>query len=278
MQLEQQQQPSSSQYEYEGPVMYGTKHKYCQDCSGCEHTMMECKAVTMDDADSDDNNYNDDSNNIARQMILLNTTITDKIQNNNNNDDWHRLLYGGFLGVEFARDVELQTPMFNTTQENVITYIDQVWNHPDLLQVWEKPVCIVNTAHHDAAIPGLTTKGYLKNVQWYMHLLSSVCHQFVWIATTAPMGLYKKPKQKIEYPQTIAKTKEWGEAVHDMFATDPVLAPRLLFMDVYNASISYAHIDNSMSHFLSFFLHFFWRNLTMIVHQASLTTSHFFFA
>jgi hypothetical protein len=236
---------------WEGPVMYGAQNPYCQDCSVCKYAMRECKVsesvigLVAETAMGRKETSNQSS---SFFHVHVNTTAQDTKtadKNNNNGTNWHALMYGGFLGVEFARDVELQTDQYPTTQENIAFYLDQVWNHPSLLQIWEKPLCIVNTGHHDAAIPGLTTAAFVQNVKWYMHLLSSVCQQFVWIATTVPLGLSNK--EGIPFPQGIKKTKEWNIAVHDMLMTDPILAPRLLFIDVYNASLSHEHSDNSMS-------------------------------
>jgi len=39
--------------------------------------------------------------------------------------------------MEFARDTEIQTPEFRTTQENIAAYVCRTWNTPEMFQDWE---------------------------------------------------------------------------------------------------------------------------------------------
>jgi len=43
-------------------------------------------------------------------------------------------LHGGFISMEFAKDIELQTPEYLTTQENVAAYIHRFWNTIDMVK------------------------------------------------------------------------------------------------------------------------------------------------
>ena len=201
----------------EGPLLYGLEHPYCQDCQGCETGMVECRA----------------SSSIPTQQQDNNTAIT------NHNMDLH---YGGFLGVEFARDVEMQSDARPTTQENIAYYLEHIWNNQRMLQVWDRPTCVVNTQHHDAALMGLTQDGFVEHVRWYLRLLQPNCQHLVWLGTTAPLG--KNKTDGTPWPQTLEKTVAWSHAVYQMLQTDDLLAPQTVFVDLYNASLSYQHQDN----------------------------------
>jgi hypothetical protein len=74
----QYRKPNSSRLE--GPIGYGLKRRGCMDCNGCMHRYSVCNASTNDASSSS------------------------------------RLLVMEFLGVEFARDFELQSALASTTQ------------------------------------------------------------------------------------------------------------------------------------------------------------------
>eukprot|EP00977_Amphora_coffeiformis_P026313 scaffold25467_cov92-Amphora_coffeaeformis.AAC.1 len=117
---------------FEGPAMYGLdpEHKHCQDKRGGLCEVLDCHPKSGLDLDN--------------AVSVLNETERES------------LIYAGYIGVEFARDVELQTPQFSTTQENVASFLNRTWNTKEMLKIYEKPTCVVNTGHHDAIIGNLT--------------------------------------------------------------------------------------------------------------------------
>ena len=196
--------------EMEGPAMFGLENPHCQDKRGGLGDFIDCKPTKPD---------------LESWVSTL------------NQEEKENLIYSGFLGVEFARDVELQTPQFLTTQENVANLLlRDRWNTKEMLQVFEKPTCIINTGHHDVIIANMTKEAYVANVQWYLHLLAEQCETIFWSATTAPEGDGR--------PQKIKATREWGLAVRDMLNSDAVLRHKTLYVDGYVASLSYPHMDN----------------------------------
>lgn len=204
--------PMTSDGIFEGPVAAGLANPYCQDCWGCFPGFLECQPAN------------------GANMLDLNPTRLFQ-------EEEFNLVYGGFMGNEFARDVELQSPFHLTTQENVAYYLNQTWNTPEMLQVWEKPTCIVNTGHHDVMIPGITLEAYIANVRWYLHLLADQCEYILWVATSSPGS--------DDFVQKIRETHEWGMAVQDLLATDSILRYMSLYIDLYEASYGYPHDDNS---------------------------------
>ena len=193
-----------------GPILYGLENPYCQDCRGCYPSLLECSATKNQTA----------LNEISR------LTDSEKME----------LIYGSFMGVEFAKDVELQTDQYATTQENVVAYVRNSWNAPELLEIWQPPTCLVNTGHHDVLLPNMTQQVYLDNVQWYLHLLADVCQSILWLATTAP--------QSDDFAQKINTTKDWGTAVQRLIENDGVLQPKTLYINVFAASRTFPHRDN----------------------------------
>ena len=67
--------------------------------------------------------------------------------------------------MEFSRDVEVQTELYTTTQQNVAQYLQRDWNDPQHAADSGRPICVVNTRHHDVAIPKFKAKAYLTNVE-----------------------------------------------------------------------------------------------------------------
>ena len=195
----------------EGPAMYGAENMYCQDKRGGLGDVMDCQP----DPDADLEGW-------FSQLTK---------------DEKDNLVYAGFLGVEFARDVEVQTPQFSTTQENIAHFVAQRWNTQEMLRIYEKPTCVINTGHHDVIITGMTQETYVANVKWYLHMMAEQCETILWPATTAPAT--NDRFQKIE------GTRQWGLAVRNMMSEDPVLKEKTVYIDGYLASVSYEHNDNS---------------------------------
>jgi hypothetical protein len=141
---------------------------------------------------------------------------------------------GGYINVEFARDVILQTQYHNTSQENIALFLHRDYNTPALVEAFGKPYCFVNTGHHDVAIKGTTKEVFVENVEWYLRLLQPECNHIVWVSANAPTD--------DSYAQKISTTLEWNEAIREMLANQTDLP--VSFLDVYNASLHFAHRDN----------------------------------
>lgn len=195
-----------------GPAIFGLKNPFCQDCVGCSPMFLECSL------------RDSPTTTTAELLNVANLTHAERIN----------LVYGGFVGMEFARDVEMQSDRFLTTQENVAFYLQEKFNSPGLRKYWQQPTCIVNSGHHDAALPNMTKELYLENVRWFLHLLASECRSILWLATNAP--------KTNTYVQKIETTKTWGWAVRDMMQQDELLLrTRALYIDIFEASVGYLH-------------------------------------
>jgi hypothetical protein len=214
----------------EGPNEYGFHSHYCSDCSGCDTKIATCFI------DSNTNeaypNGNDACSSDTNSNVLPESTAT-------SSSFYTGPAYGGFLSIEFARDVELQTEEYSTTQENSLSkYIATNWNAPiEMLYEFGRPICLVSTGLHDMAIPNATKAAYLQNVQWYLQLVSAQCDYVIWLSNNCPLTNDMKQKQ--------ALTHEWNMAVQNM-----ILSPQYPFryksfyLDVFNSSIAYEHADN----------------------------------
>jgi hypothetical protein len=192
----------------EGPVKNGLIHQSCQDCKGCNSTYSLCK-----------------KNMAAAPSSCINS-----------------LAYGGYFSVEFARDVELQTPQFNTTQENVAAFIEKQFNSPSHKEDFGgAPNCVVSAGFHDMVIANITLPIYLSNVRWYLQLLKAQCTHIIWLQNTAPLI-----QQKGNYSQTAQRTKIWNQGVYNMLvrSNNTELKHHLTVMDVFEASQNYSHADN----------------------------------
>jgi hypothetical protein len=221
----------------EGPIAYGESNPYCTDCSGCDTMLSTC---TLDD--SGGNNLN----------ALVDTCRTDSspyIHNNSTGKDtgtgvspsttYTGPAYGGFLTVEFARDVELQTELYSTTQENLLSnYIANNWNAPiEMIHEFGRPICIASAGLHDMSIQNVAKAVYIQNVQWYLNILSSQCDYIIWLANTCPLSN--------NYAQTDDKTYEWNVAVWDvLLSSEYPFGYKSFYLEVFNSSISFDHEDN----------------------------------
>ena len=199
-------QPPNFDVRKEGPVGYGYHHPYRQDCSGCNAFMVYCWR------------------NRTTPMSKFCTT-------NNTRSDFS---VGGYVGIEFARDVEIQSSQFQTTQEHFANYLNQKWNAPYMIEQMGKPVCLIQSGIHDAAIPGITLSEYLDSVHFYLNLLQDQCQHIIWLGNTAPATNH--------WSQKISQTQIWNSAVVDLLATS--LPEMTSFVDVFNASVKFEHKDN----------------------------------
>jgi hypothetical protein len=114
-----------------------------------------------------------------------------------------QLVTVSYFSVEFARDVEIQSQVANTTQEHVALYLKRRQQ-----VMGGGTVCVVNAGIHDAKL-GLTVDAYVENVRWYLSLLHpAVCQNIIWLATTAPRTEKQVQKTNI--------LRKWNEAVAEM--------------------------------------------------------------
>jgi len=194
----------------EGPHKYGLKNPFCTDCDGCSMGIIMCK-----------------------QSKLYNATT---IESSCKANDGKLFLHGGYIPIEFARDVELQTPDDSTTQEVLATFLRESYNTAPLVEDFGLPICVVNTGHHDRVVA--TRAQFLRNVKWYVGLLTPQCSMIVWITSTAPAT--------DEFKQTKNQTKSWNEGVIQSFRKEgsSELLDKLFVVDVHAASINYTHADN----------------------------------
>lgn len=155
---------------FEGPASYGSTHPYCSDCVGCDPEFLHCEK-------------RDDKQGFLNFGLDYGSASIDKCKE-------EKLVYGGFMVIEYARDVELQTADFRTTQENTAWYIHQHYNTPELLETWGKPICVISTGFHDMILLVKTDhfniEKYIENVVWYLSIMKEVCSHIVWMTNTAP--------------------------------------------------------------------------------------------
>lgn len=199
---------------FEGPIKFGSTNPFCQDCSGCSHNFLHCEMKGEEAAESDENL---DSNKCFKKQVA----------------------YGGYFSIEFARDVEVQSPEHGTTQENVASYISKSWNNPlHILETWDKPICVISTGHHDAMIPGITVDDYLTNVRWYLFIMKPVCGHIIWLTNTAPAI------DDTNFPQTVELLQSYNDGVYKLIESTPEFTESVSFMDVFPASLSWPHHDH----------------------------------
>jgi len=185
----------------EGPAAIGLDNPGCSDCIGCNMDFLLCQSNGRDPISQD--------------------TMS---------------LHGGFIPIEFARDVELQSPSASTTQEVVATFLQEFYNTEQLVNDFGLPICVVNSGHHDVLVA--TESQFVENVMTYIGLLTPQCSMIVWITTNAPLGN--------TYPQQIELTRLWNEAVIQSFRSrgSNQLLNKLFVVDVYPASLNATHLDN----------------------------------
>ena len=194
----------------EGPTHNGLQNHFCSDCATCNPTFMACKIIRGNSSSSD----------------MEERQTQSRFQSSRNS---YPLVYGGYLRGEFARDVGIQTPWYQTTQENTALSMERIYNAPELLLDWNgRPICLISAGQHDAGIPNITLEIYLTNVEWYIQVMRPQCELIIWLGPTMPAGRY-------DYPLTPALTTAWNKAVRTMIDAAP---PELhtVFVDVLKAS------------------------------------------
>mmetsp|Transcript_25446 Transcript_25446/g.53208 ORF Transcript_25446/g.53208 Transcript_25446/m.53208 type:complete len:381 (-) Transcript_25446:36-1178(-) len=192
---------------FAGPTNFGLNNPYCSDGSGSFPAFLQCTPQT---------NERDCVGGASRLKYR----------------------YGGFIPLEYATDVEIQTPEFRTTQENVAAFIDRDWNTPVMVQEWGKPICLLGTGNHDSRIKGITTGYFLRNVKFLLETFSHVCEHMIWIGNTA------NKKDDDKYPQTKELMKQWDTATKRMIEAEPTLRDMMTFIEVRRAALRWPHADH----------------------------------
>ena len=179
----------------EGPGQnYGTRSPHCLECSSCKSSYLTC------------------------------------------NQKKHpcSVPYGGYLAMEFARDVVLQTKEYNTTQENIALFLQRWINTQNATS--HNPICIINVGLHDISLPNVTNDIFLSHMQWTFQLLHPVCSHLVWIHLTAP---YNESRT-----QKTPRLKIWNEGVLRILETGTDLRHKSTVVDAFAASQRGTHSDN----------------------------------
>jgi hypothetical protein len=194
----------------EGPVKFGYSNPYCTDCDGCDTKLLTCSLWKSDDAPCSDEAASTNGGNYTC----------------------------GYLSVEFARDVELQTDQYKTTQENLLSvYIAEHWNAPiEMIEEFGRPLSVVSAGHHVIWLPNITKEIYLENIHWYLGILSQQCDFILWVANNA--------LDDDKFVETRSQTFEWNMAVQDLLLANREFRRKSFFLDAFNDSLEYPHGDN----------------------------------
>lgn len=132
-----------------------------------------------------------------------------------------------YLFTEYARDVEMPTKDTKTSQETVALYLKK---NPQASRL-----CVLNIGLMDMALPGITVDIFIKNAKDFLNLISPHCQTIVWTSMTST--------QTSNTIQTNAKIDEWNKATKQALAQDSVLLSKVVFLDVYQASLKAANAD-----------------------------------
>ena len=174
-----------------------TGHGACNDCSGCYTDFLDCS--------------------IGNRSSCYDAT------------------YGGYASMEFAKDAEIQTEEYNTSQENIASRFDRVWNKR--LDIWNnKPICVMSAGIHDIVVKDITTAAYQNNVQFLLKTFKNVCEHIIWLGNTAPL------RDDTEYKQTVVSMCDFEVAVQRIL-TSSTSDDTISYVNVFNASESYFHKD-----------------------------------
>jgi hypothetical protein len=218
---------------HEGPISYGRDNPYCKDCGSCVSLFPDCFHQPPPPPDN----------------ALLPKSDQPQCINN-------RQIYGGYFTMNYARDVELQTPDFPTTQENYVAYLNRKWNTPSLIESWGKPICIMSAGIHDMIIRyhqirsgkvhGFVVRAqYQENLKWLLTLFQPVCDHIIWLGNTANGHeknniMYPLPAVKI---QTMESMKQMDTDVKEVIQANPQFHNLVSFIDVHEASLLHPHDD-----------------------------------
>lgn len=135
-----------------------------------------------------------------------------------------------FFGVEFARDVTMQTSNTTTTQGAIATYLQT----QECLK--DPYVCVISTGFHDMAIQGISDVRFLNNLAWYLSKLRPCCRHVIWIQLTSVLDLPW-------FPQHNARIERWNELIKNMLQ-DEAFQSWTTILDTYEVSKIWPHYDN----------------------------------
>ncbi len=144
-----------------------------------------------------------------------------------------------YLAVEYASDVEQQTPTTNTTQQTTSLYLKNQLQQYNLTT--DDRVCVVNAGIHDQNICWMIQDDkhcsniYMKNVETYLKELDSVCGYIVWISITSCSN-------DVRFPQDNRRSIEWNRGVESLM--NRLYPEKSFFVDVWEKSSNTTHVDN----------------------------------
>ena len=135
-----------------------------------------------------------------------------------------------FLGVEYARDVEMQTDDTNTTQESMALFLQRqkCIQHPF--------ICVVNTGHHDMAILDPNGTTFIENTARYFTLLQPCCRHLIRIQSTST-------RNEQDQPQKNSLIELWNGKVISLLQ-EKRFQNWTSIVDPYNISMTWSHQDN----------------------------------
>ena len=222
---------------WEGPTHFGRKNAYCSDCSGCQTHFLDCKSVNTAEEVSSISKTRRALSNEEQTLAVARVPRPAPLQCKEHQEEQNGgLFYGGYMMMEFARDTEIQTPEFRTTQENIAAYIMRNWNSPDMLKHWKKPICVLGAGNHDILIDGITTEDFVRNVKFMLTTMKPACEHMIWLGNTTN-------GKESEYLQTMKQMKIFDRGVKEMLESEPELLGMMSFLDVIDASLTFPHAD-----------------------------------
>mmetsp|Transcript_6838 Transcript_6838/g.10245 ORF Transcript_6838/g.10245 Transcript_6838/m.10245 type:complete len:423 (+) Transcript_6838:138-1406(+) len=209
----------------EGPLTFYPENPICNECSSCNIYFHECSHVPRE---------------IETEIQVQSAHVSCT----NNSTQVH----GGFFTQNFARDVELQTPEFHTTQENYAAYISRTWNTPELVRDWGKPICVMREGMHNIinrAIRGMDKDvfdaKFTDNILWVLKTYQPVCQHFVWLGNTANGN--ETLANPFHFLQTMENMKQMDTEIKEVIESEPELRSMVSFIDVHDASLFRPHMD-----------------------------------
>jgi hypothetical protein len=221
----------------EGPTAFGLYHPDCSDCGGCLTGFAFCRPKPA--------LFKSIFRNMTSKALDVPKLQCYEGYDQSSSITAHAPVHGGYIMMEFARDVEMQTSQFQTTQEVIHNWMSKVYNAPGQVELFGKPVCVMLAGFHDMTIPNMTRPMFLSNVQWMLELFQSECKHIIWLANSAPADIGS-------WVQTKALTKEWNDGVQDLLlelqtssSTSSLFQNRISFVDVFNASLKSARISDT---------------------------------
>lgn len=154
-----------------------------------------------------------------------------------------------YFSTEYARDVEIQTTVTNTTQETIALYLK---NQKALQYPF---TCVVNVGLHDMGMKNASADRVVENIDWFMMQLRPSCGKLVWIQTTATLN-------SGNYSQTTNMTKYVNDRVAGLLSKTEDMRNWSMIVDPFEFSKNWSHVDNVhmdeswYTHFADLFLKF----------------------